>query len=189
MSHYAPPILAFDINGFNLIRRSGHHLFGRQDFCLDQVADDVVCHAKFCGRLRHRQPFAALFGRKVCVNIVDTADRRDAVSRPGVAKACAYAHAIESGCDIAVAPSSSHGTHDLKSVFGRIATMFAGLGLSDAQLRVLTTLPMDCQDDVARFFVDISDDVLDQRTREALPRPRADARRIPCGLQIFRQAI
>lgn len=49
--------------------------------------------------------------------------------------------------------------------------MFAGLGLSDAQLRVLTTLPMDCQDDVARFFVDISDDVLDQRPREALPRP------------------
>jgi len=61
-------ILAFDINGFNLIRRSGHDLFGRQDFCLDQVADDVVCHVEFGGRLRHRQPFVALFGRKVCVS-------------------------------------------------------------------------------------------------------------------------
>lgn len=61
--------------------------------------------------------------------------------------------------------------------------------LSDAQLRVLTTRPMDCRGDLARFFVDISDDVLDQRPREALPRPRADARRIPGGLQIFRQAI
>jgi len=47
--------------------------------------------------------------------------------------------------------------------------VFAGLRLSDPQLRVLTTTPMDRQDDFARGLIDIDNDVGDKGAQELLP--------------------
>lgn len=45
--------------------------------------------------------------------------------------------------------------------------MLAGFGLLDPQLRVLTAGPVDDEHDLARRFVDISDDLGDQRPHQS----------------------
>jgi hypothetical protein len=48
--------------------------------------------------------------------------------------------------------------------------MLAGLRLADLQLRMLAAAPMDRQDDFARGFVDIGDNVDDQGAQQPLAR-------------------
>jgi hypothetical protein len=66
--------------------------------------------------------------------------------------------------------------------------MLAGLRLADPQLRVLAAAPMDRQNDLARGFVDIGDDVGNQGTQQSLARAHGDARRVPCGVEIGGEA-
>jgi hypothetical protein len=46
---------------------------------------------------------------------------------------------------------------------------------------------MDCQDDLARRLVDISNDVGDQGSQKPLARAHGYAWRVPCGIEIVRQ--
>src|ERR1700741_3582672 len=46
---------------------------------------------------------------------------------------------------------------------------------------------MDCQDDLARRLVDVSNDVGDQGSQKPLARARGYAWRVPCGIEIVRQ--
>jgi hypothetical protein len=66
--------------------------------------------------------------------------------------------------------------------------MFAGLRLANPQLRVLAASPIDRQDDLACRLVDIGNNVGDQGTQEPLARAHCHARRVPCGVEIVRQA-
>jgi hypothetical protein len=66
--------------------------------------------------------------------------------------------------------------------------MLAGFWFADPQLRMLAAAPMDRQDDLARGFVDIGDNVGDQGAQQPLARAHSDAWGIPCGVEIGRQA-
>src|SRR4051794_194944 len=93
------------------------------------------------------------------MNTVYPAHRSDTVRRPGLALTRRHSHSVEGGGDIRVRPAGRHAPHYRERRIGRAAPMLAGLRLADAQLWVLTAAPMDRQDDLARRFLDIGDDV------------------------------
>ena len=77
-------------------------------------------------------------------------ERADTTRSPRFALTGPHAHAIQRRRDMLVGPSSRHAPHDRQSFVGRLASMLAGLGFADAELRVLTTAPMDRENDVTR---------------------------------------
>src|SRR4051795_9291015 len=77
--------LVGEVEGPDLVGRSGHDLLGGQDPLLDEAADDVGGDPELRGGLRHREPRAILLGRPVGVQPVDLADRSDTARRPGLA--------------------------------------------------------------------------------------------------------
>ncbi len=69
-----------------------------------------------------------------------------------------------------------------------VAAVLAGVRLADPQLRVLAASPMDRQDYLARCLVDIGNNVGDKGAEEPLACAYGYAWRIPCGVEIVRQA-
>lgn len=57
-----------------------------------------------------------------------------------------------------VRPAASHAAYDRQSVIVRCAAMFTGSWLTDAQLGVLTTAPMDREHNIARIIIDIDNE-------------------------------
>ena len=176
------------VGGSDLVRSSWNDLLGGQDTVLDQPPDAVMADAERRFGLRHRQPLAVLLGGTVGMDTVHPAHRTDTVRGPGFALTGRHSHPVQSCCDVRIRPASRHALHHRERLLGRATAMLARARLADAQLRVLTAAPMDRQDDLARRIVDIGDDVGDQRPHEPLARAHRDPRRIPGGIEIFRQA-
>ena len=99
--------------------------------------------------LAQGQPGAVLLGGLVGMNVADTPDRADPMRGPGLALASRQAHPVERGGDVLVGPAAGHAPHDRQGVVGGAAAMLTGAGLAQPQLGVLSTLPMNNQDDLA----------------------------------------
>jgi hypothetical protein len=65
--------------------------------------------------------------------------------------------------------------------------MLARFWLTDTQLRMLTAPPMDRQDDLARGFVNVGNDIGDEGTQELLVCAHAHAWRVPCRFEVIGQ--
>src|SRR6516164_656635 len=176
--------LVAQIVGTYLVRRARYDLFGGKDALLNKPADNVIGHAKqFCS-FTHRPPFAFLFGGAIGVNPVHPAQRADTVRSPGFPLTRAHSHPVQRSGNTFVGPSARHAAHDSKRLLRSTTTVFTGFRLADPQLRVLTALPVDCQDDLSGCFVNIGDDVDDKCAQELLARAHSHARSIPRGGEI-----
>jgi len=175
------------IRGSDLVRSARHNLIGGEYAVLDQPSDAVVRDAERRSDFRHRQPLAVLLGGTVGVDAMHPPQRADTVRGPGLSLARGHSHSVQRRGDVFVRPSGRHAPHHGERLFGRPATMLAGLRLADPQLRVLAAAPMDRQDDLARRFIDVGDDVGDKRAEETLARAHGHARRIPCSVEIVGQ--
>src|SRR3954469_14760809 len=87
-----------------------------------------------------------------------------------------------------IRPPGGHAPHDGQSFLRRTAAVFAGLRLSDAQLRMLAAAPMDRKDDLARVLVDVGDDVRDEGAQKLLAGAHRHAGRVPGRFEIVGQA-
>src|SRR3954466_14431768 len=149
--------LVGEVEGPDLVGRSGHDLLGGQDPLLDEAADDVVGDPELRGGLRHREPRAVLLGRPVGVQPVDLAARSHPARRPGLALPGAQAHAVERGGDILVRPACRHALHHGQRLLRRPAAVLARPRLPDPQARMLAAAPVDRHDDLAGLLVDVGD--------------------------------
>jgi hypothetical protein len=176
------------VGGSDLVRSARHNLLGGEDAVPDQPSDAVARDAERRSGFRHRKPFAVLLGGTVGVDAMHPPQRADTVRGPGFSLASRHSHSVQRRGDIRVRPSGRHGPHHREGLLGGTAAMLAGLRLADSQLRVLAAAPMDCQHDLARCVVDISDDVGDQGAQKPLARAHGHAWRVPCGVEVARQA-
>jgi hypothetical protein len=154
--------LTLQIRGSDLIWSARHNLLGEEDAVLDQPADAVMCDAKRRRGFGHREPFAAFLGGTVGVDAVYPSHRADTVRGPGFSLPCRHAHPVQRRSDVLVRPATCHTPHHGERLLGCAAAMFAGLRLTDPQLRVLAAAPMDRQNDFARRVVDIGNNVGDE---------------------------
>ena len=180
-------LLAFKVRCTDLMRRVGHDLLGWKDAFLDQSTDTMWRNSKLVRSFRQSKPLAVLLGGSVAMDLVDGTQRPDTAGSPGFAVPGLHAHAVEGGGDICVGPSGRHGSHDSQGRFRGTLTVFAGHGLTDAQLRVLTTFPMNGQNDLALCLIDVGDDVGDKRAQELLTTAHINLRRSPSGLEVGRE--
>jgi hypothetical protein len=132
-----------------------------KDTGLDQLAQPMAGDATSLCRLAQGQPGAVLLGGLVGVNAADTPDRADPMSRPCVVLAARQAHPVKRGRDVLVGPAGGHAPDDRQGVVGGAACVLTGAGLAKTQFGVLSALPMDDQDDLARRFIDIDSDFVD----------------------------
>ena len=72
--------------------------------------------------------------------------------------------------------------------FGRALGMFSGLGLADANLRMLPALPVNGKLDFLPIVVDGGDDILHQRSQQPMPEPHINVWGIPSRFEIVSQA-
>src|SRR5208283_198052 len=80
-----------------------------------------------------------------------------------------HAHAIQRRRDVLVGPSGRHAAHDRQGFAGRLASMLAGLGLADTELRMLPAAPMDRENHVTGRFIDIGDYIHDESAKSMKP--------------------
>ena len=171
----------------DLVRSARHDLFSAEDAVPDEPTDAMVRDAERRSGLRHREPLAVLLGGAVGVDAVHPPQRADTVRRPSLSLARGHSHSVQRRGDVLVRPSGRHAPHHGEGLFGRAATMLAGLRLVHPQLRVLAASPMDRQDDLARRLVDVGDDVVDKGAEQPLACPHGHAGRVPCGIEILGQ--
>ncbi len=95
-----------------------------------------------------------------------------------------HPHPTEGGGNVGIGPSGRHGPHDGKGGLRCTLTMFASFGFANAQPEMLATFPVDRQNDFTLLFIDVSDDVGHESTKELLTTPHIDVRCAPGGLQI-----
>ena len=177
-----------EVVGSDLVGSARHNLLGGENAIFDQPADAVVCNPERRSGLRHREPFAILLGGTVGMDSIHPAHRADTVRSPGFSLTGGHSHPVQGGGDVLVRPSGRHAPHHREGLIGGATAMLARPRLADPQLRVLAAAPMDCQDDLARRLVDIGDDVGDQGAQKPLARTHGHAWRVPCGIEIVRQA-
>ena len=101
-----------------------------------------------------------------------SAQRADTARCPSLSLPRLHTHSIESGGNVCVRPPGRHRPHDSKGCFRSTLAMFTSVGFANAQLRVLATFPVDCQNDFALLFIDVGNDIGDQRTKESCWRQR-----------------
>jgi hypothetical protein len=171
--------------GVNEPRSMRGDLSSGQYSVLDQRAHDVVRHAEFFRDLDHGEPPRALIR---AWNAGFSPIARHAFSVPRVAVPGAHSEAVESHRDLRVAPPSSHLSDEFASFDGCAPLVVTTLGLAYSQLGVLPAAPVDHEDDFARLFVDVDDDLLDECTHDALLRSHVGAGRVPDHLEIGGEA-
>lgn len=66
--------------------------------------------------------------------------------------------------------------------------MLTRFRLSDAQLGMLTASPMNRQNDLSSLFIDVGNDVGNQRSQKLLASAHGDVWRIPRGVEIVGEA-
>jgi hypothetical protein len=120
------------------------------------------------------------------VDTANAANGRDTMRCPGFALSGGQAHPIERRGDMLVGPTASHAAHHRQCIIGCRTTVLPGSGLSNAQLRVLATPPVDRKDDVAHRIIDINDDVGNQCPQQLLTGTHSHIWSIPGCRQVFR---
>src|SRR5215208_4361854 len=155
------PLIA-QVGGPDLVRSTRHDLLGGKDAVLDKPADAMVRDAEQSRGFRHREPLTVLLGGAVGTNPMHPAQRADAVRGPRLSLTGGHSHPVQRRGDVFVRPSCGHAPHHGEGLFRGAAAMLAGPRLADPHLRVLATLPMDCQNHLARRLVDIGNDVSDK---------------------------
>ena len=119
------------------------------------------------------------------MNAADTPDRANAVSRPGLVLSGRPTHPVERGRDVLVGPPGGHAPYNRQGVVGRAARALTGAGLAQTQFGVLSTLPLNDQDDLARRLVDVDGDLVDQGTHQLLAAAHGDAGVLPGRFEIL----
>jgi transposase len=150
------------VRGADLERRAGNDLLGAKDTGLDQLAYSMAGYAASLCRLAQGQPGAVLLGGLVGVDTTDPSDRADPVGRPGLVLAGRQAHPVEGRRDILVRPTGGHTPDDRQGIVGGAARVLTSAGFTKTQFGVLSALPMNDQNDLARRSVDIDGDLDDQ---------------------------
>jgi hypothetical protein len=95
------------------------------------------------------------------MDVMDPADRTNAIRGPRLALTRSQSHAVQRRCDMLVAPATGHALNDRQCVVGGAAAVLTCFGLLDPKLRVLTALPVNDKHDFTGCLIDVSDDVLD----------------------------
>jgi len=119
------------------------------------------------------------------VNAADTPDRTDPVRRPGLVLSGWQAHPVERGCDVLVGPAGGHAPNDRQGVVGSAARVLTGAGFAQPQFGVLSTFPMNDQDDLTGLFIDINGDLVDQGAHQLLAATHGDVGVLPSRFEIF----
>jgi transposase len=180
--------LVLQVGRPDLIRRTVNNLFGGKDTALDEAPDDVVGDAKRSSSLGHGEPFAVLFGRTVGVDAVHPAQRADTMGGPGLPLTSARADAVQSRSDFFIRPSACHAAHDGECILRRTTAMLPRSWLLHTQLRVLTSAPVYCEDDLSRRLINICDDIFNQCAYKPLSCTHACLGSVPGGGEISSQA-
>ena len=154
-----------------------------------QASDDVVRDSECARRLAHRQPLTVLFRRSVRVDLVFGSEGPHALASPRLPLAGAEAHSVQRGCDMFIGPPARHAAYHCLGLVRSAPPVFTSPGLTGSELRMLTTLPMDLQHNLARRFIEIGDDLLNQGPYDPLARSHGGRWRIPRALQIVSEII
>ena len=75
--------------------------------------------------------------------------------------------------------------NDRQGVVGGAARVLTGARLAQPQFGVLSTFPMNDQDDLTRRLIDIDDDLVDQGAHQLLAATHGDVGVLPGGLEIL----
>jgi hypothetical protein len=177
-----------EVGGEDLERRPGNDLLGTKDAGFDQLAYPVAGDAALLGCLSQGQPRSVLLGGFIGVNATDTPDRADPVCRPGLALSSRQAHPVEGRGDVLVRPAARHAANDGESVVGSAAFVFACARFTQAQFGVLSSLPMDDQDNLPSLLVDVDDDVVDEGSRQLLAGAHGDLGTLPSRHEVLGDA-
>jgi hypothetical protein len=122
------------------------------------------------------------------MDAADAADRADPVRRPGLALPGRHGHSVERGGDVLIRPAARHAANDRQGVVGGAACVFACAGLAQTQFRMLSALPVDDQDDLPGWLVDIDDNLVDEGVHQLLAAAHGDVGVLPCRLEVFGDA-
>src|SRR5450631_1269716 len=114
------------------------------------------------------------------MNAAHLAQRADTARSPGLTLTSGHPHAVQRCRDVLVRPPASHAAYDGQRLLRCMAAVLAGSRLADAQLGMLTALPVDDEHDLTSLRIDIYDDLSDQRPYQSLARPHSSPRRLPC---------
>src|SRR2546430_2630243 len=106
---------------------------------------------------------------------------------PREALACGDTHAVEGRSDVLVAPLCGHVADDGVGLDGGALCVLARERLLHAVFGMVTTAPMDHKHHLTRLFIDVDDDLADQRAHEPLLRAHCGGRSVPCGFKIGRE--
>src|SRR5262245_41029695 len=164
-----------------------HNLLAVEDASLDELANLMMADTELCGGITQCQPLAVLLGGAVAVDAAYTAKRADAVRCPGLALAGRHSHSVQRRGDVLIGPSPCHAANDGERLLGCTTPVFPGSRLADAQLGMLTALPVDDEHDLPGRIVDIDDDLGDQCPHQSLARPHRGSRCLPCRREIIGQ--
>jgi hypothetical protein len=88
-----------------------------------------------------------------------------------------------------VGPLARHAAHDGQRFVWRAATMLATARLCNACLRMLTTLPMNRQHDLACFIINVGNDLLHESAKQLLACAHGDAGCVPGGCEILGKCL
>jgi hypothetical protein len=72
-----------------------HNLLAVEDAGFDELANLMMADTELCRCVAQRQLFTVLLGRAVAVDAAYTAERADAVRRPGLALAGRHSHSVQ----------------------------------------------------------------------------------------------
>ena len=180
--------LILEVFGQDLVGSAWNDLLRGKNPGLDQPADAMTGDAALLGGFAHRKPRSILVRRTIGVDAANAPDRADTVRRPGFTLSRRQSHTIQRRGDVFVRPSARHAPDYRQGTVRGAALMLAGPGLSEPKLGVLTTLPMDCQNDLAGRLVDVGGNFVHQRPQQLLTRAHSHTRSLPRRLQVFGNA-
>jgi transposase len=186
--HRSKNVLALKVGGPDLVGRASDDLLRRQNAGLDQLADAMARDAALLRSVSQGQPGPVLIGREIGVDTSDAPDRSDAVRGPGLALARRQSQAVQSGGDVLIRPAGRHAADDGQGVLWGATVVTARLRLAEPEFGMLSTLPMDDENDLPRLFIDVGGDLVHQRSQQLLASAHGDAGRLTRGLEIIGQA-
>lgn len=117
--------------GFDLPWGTWDDLFSRQDAINNKPANDVAGHFQAFSGLFHGQPLPIFLGGPKSMNALNPANGADTVRSPGFVLTRSNAHPVQRCGDIIVGITGRHLLHNRKRLVGRLASVFARLGLAD----------------------------------------------------------
>jgi transposase len=168
--HRSHDALALEVGGADLVGRSSNNLLGGKHTSLDQPSNTMACNPAVLGGFSHCQPGAVLLSGAVGVDAANSPDRADPMSSPGLTLTSRQSHTVQRGGNILVRPAGRHAADDGQRIVRRAAVMLARARLAEPELRVLPALPMDGENDLAGLFIEVSGDLVDQRSQQLLTR-------------------